>query len=65
MSRQTNLVLTRRIGESISIGDDIIVELLSRRGKQIKLSIRAPEEILVIRSELKNKLDNVDKSSVI
>lgn len=53
MSRLTNLVLTRRIGESILIGDDIVVEILSRRGKQIKLSIRAPEDIVVIRSELK------------
>lgn len=46
------LVLSRRIGESMLIGDDIEIELLDISGNQVKLGIRAPREIPVLRREL-------------
>jgi len=46
------LILTRKIGEGLMIGDDISIIILAVRGKQIRLGIEAPADIPVLRSEL-------------
>jgi carbon storage regulator len=46
------LVLTRRLGESINIGDDIVVTVLSVAGSQVRLGIAAPQNIRVVRQEI-------------
>lgn len=46
------LVLTRRIGESIQIGKDIEVHIISVEGNQIRIGVAAPKDVLVLRSEL-------------
>lgn len=46
------LVLTRRLGESVAIGDDVVVTVLEVRGGQVRLGIVAPSEITVLRSEI-------------
>ena len=46
------LVLTRRRGESIIIGDDITVTVLEDRGRQVRLGIDAPKHVPVHREEL-------------
>jgi carbon storage regulator len=46
------LVLTRKIGEAIAIGDEIKVKLLEIKGGQIKLGIEAPHRISVHREEV-------------
>lgn len=46
------LVLTRREGESIVIGNDIVVSVLQYRGNQVQLGISAPSEIAVHRQEI-------------
>jgi carbon storage regulator len=46
------LILTRRPGESILVGDDIEISVLEVRGNQVRLGINAPAEVLVLRSEL-------------
>jgi carbon storage regulator len=46
------LVLTRRIGESIQIGKDIEVHIISVEGNQIRIGVDAPKDVLVLRSEL-------------
>ena len=46
------LILTRRPGESIQVGDDIEISVLEIRGSQVRLGINAPADILVLRSEL-------------
>lgn len=46
------LVLTRRVGESIAIGDDIEVVVVALRGDQVRLGIRAPGGVAVFRAEL-------------
>ncbi|MFB1098030.1 MULTISPECIES: carbon storage regulator CsrA [Bacillaceae] len=46
------LVLTRKVGESVKIGDDIEIKVLSIDGEQIKLGIDAPREIAIHRKEV-------------
>lgn len=46
------LVLTRRTGETICVGDDIQVEVLEVRPGVVRLGIRAPRKVRVLRAEL-------------
>ncbi|MBI4632658.1 MAG: carbon storage regulator CsrA [Deltaproteobacteria bacterium] len=46
------LILTRKLGESIEIGDDIKITFLEIKGKQIKLGIEAPPHVAVYREEI-------------
>jgi carbon storage regulator len=46
------LVLTRRPGESIRIGDDVSVHVVAVEGKQVRISIDAPKRISVHRDEV-------------
>jgi carbon storage regulator len=50
------LILTRRIGEVIMIGDDITVVLLGVKGNQARLGIKAPKDIAVHREEIYAKI---------
>lgn len=47
------LVLSRKIGESISVGNDISIRVVSIDKNNVKIGIDAPKEILVLREELK------------
>lgn len=46
------LILTRKVGESVLIGDDISITVLSVRGNQVKLGVQAPKEVSVHREEI-------------
>jgi carbon storage regulator len=46
------LILTRKLGESIQIGDDTRITFLDIKGKQIRIGIEAPKEIMVHREEI-------------
>lgn len=46
------LVLTRRSGQAIRIGDDVVVRVLSAEGGQLRLGIEAPREVRVHREEV-------------
>jgi len=46
------LVLTRKTGEAIQIGDDVTIEVLEMRGGRVRLGISAPNDVSVNRSEL-------------
>ena len=50
------LILTRRIGESIIIGDNVEVSILDIRGHQVRLGIEAPKDISVHREEIYNRI---------
>ncbi len=50
------LILTRRIGEGILIGDGIRVVILEARGKQFRLGIEAPSDVVVLRDEIFQRL---------
>lgn len=51
------LVLTRRFGESITISQNIEITVVRADGNQVKLLVKAPKEIPVIRSELAARRD--------
>ena len=51
------LVLTRRIGEKLIIGDDIEVTILDARGVNTKVGIKAPNNIRVDRAEIRERPD--------
>ena len=46
------LVIRRRPGETVVIGEDVEIEVLEISGNQVKVGIRAPREILVLRKEV-------------
>ncbi len=48
----TELVLTRRVGEAIAIGKDIVVTVVEIRGGACRLGVAAPREVAVNRAEL-------------
>jgi len=46
------LILTRAVGESVTIGHNILVRILAIKGTQIRLGIEAPEDLPVLREEI-------------
>lgn len=46
------LILTRKIGEAIAIGDDIKIRLLEIKGGQVKIGVEAPNDVAVHREEV-------------
>ena len=49
------LILTRRINETIIINDNITITVLSFKGKQVRIGINAPKDILIDRQEIHQK----------
>ena len=50
------LILTRRVGETIRINDDISIQVLSVSGQQVKLGIVAPSDVAVHRDEIYQRI---------
>lgn len=50
------LILTRKLGESIRIGDDITLTVLSVKGNQIRLGVDAPRDVEVHRQEIYDRI---------
>ena len=62
------LILTRRIGEKLVIGDNVTVTILGVKGVQVRIGIEAPHEVPVHREEiyqriLKERADGVERAS--
>ena len=58
------LVLSRKVGESIVIGDDVVVTILEIRGDLIRVGIDAPKSVKVHRSEVFEAIEAADKEAV-
>lgn len=57
------LVLTRKLGESIRIGDNIIVKIVDLDGRHVKLGIEAPRSIAVNREEIFERIQRENKAA--
>ena len=57
------LILSRRAGESLTIGDDITITVVGVSGNQIRLGITAPREIRVLREEIYKALDEENRAA--
>jgi carbon storage regulator len=57
------LVLTRKVNQSIVIGDDIEVVVLEVRGEQIRLGIKAPRDVVVHRKEIYEQIQEENQAA--
>ena len=56
------LILTRRVGEALMVGDETKIVVLGVKGSQIRLGINAPKDIVVHREEIYDKIQSEDSS---
>lgn len=52
------MILTRRPGESLMIGDDVVVTVLSTYGNQVRVGVDAPKDVPVHREEIHERIQH-------
>jgi carbon storage regulator len=57
------LILTRKIGEAIAIGDDVKIQVIEIKGRQVRLGIQAPENTSVHREEVYQRIQEQNRVS--
>jgi len=55
------LILTRRVGETLNIGDDIQVTVLGVRGSQVRIGVKAPKDVAVHREEILERIEDAQE----
>jgi len=54
------LILTRRVGETVMIGEDIVVTVLGIKGNQVRIGVQAPKNVAVHREELLKRIQEAE-----
>ena len=59
------LILTRRVGETLMVGDDVTVTVLGVKGNQVRIGVNAPKDVAVHREEIYDRIrkENSDEDS--
>ena len=52
------LILTRRVGETLMVGDDVTVTVLGVKGNQVRIGVNAPKDVAVHREEIYQRIRN-------
>jgi len=52
------LILTRRVGETVVIGDEVTVTVLGVKGNQVRIGVNAPKDVAVHREEIYQRIKN-------
>jgi carbon storage regulator len=56
------LILTRRVGETLMIGDDVSVTVLGVKGNQVRIGINAPKDVAVHREEIYQRIKGEEEN---
>jgi carbon storage regulator len=57
------LILTRRVGETLMIGDEVTVTVLGVKGNQVRIGVNAPRDVSVHREEIYDRIKRENESS--
>ena len=57
------LILTRRVGETLIIGDEVSVTVLGVKGNQVRIGVNAPRDVSVHREEIYQRIKTEDDAS--
>lgn len=57
------LILTRRVGETLIIGDDVSVTVLGVKGNQVRIGVEAPKDVSVHRKEIYERIRDEDETT--
>ena len=55
------LILTRRVGEKLMIGDDISVTILGVKGNQVRIGVHAPSDVSIHREEIYDRIQEEER----
>ena len=58
------LILTRRVGETLNIGDEVTVTVLAIKGNQVRIGVNAPKEIPVHREEIYERIKKEKEAGI-